>query len=129
MADLQNTTEATDKSSFTPSTFIEQATAAVLPLVDEDGTSLRDGKTMIDVIEAMRPLFGHYTVEDAIYAHQMLKGAYVHWSEPAKGDDPRVQAICEAREALMHFICHAISTGPACAAARAAFAQDGDGRR
>jgi hypothetical protein len=115
-------------SPFTPSVFVEQVTAAVLPLVDEgDGTELRAGKTRADAIEALLPLFGHYAVEDAVYAHRMLRGADCHWSEPANRDDPRAHAIYEAREALVHFICHAMSTGPACAAARAAFAQDGDG--
>ena len=114
-------------TAFTPSAFIEQVTAAVLPLADKDGISLREGKTMVDVVEAVLPLFGHYTVEDAVYAHRMLKGAGCHWTEPLDRDDPRAHAIYEAREVLMHFICHATSTGPACAAARAAFAQDGDG--
>jgi hypothetical protein len=80
------------------------------------------------VREALLPLFGHYTVEDALYAHRLLQNANVHWDEPESGgDDPRAHAIFEAREMLVHFICRAMGTGPACAAARAAFAQDGDG--
>jgi hypothetical protein len=115
-------------TSFTPSAFVEQVTAAVLPLIDpEHGTDLREGKTLADVIEAVVPLFGHYTVEDAVYAHQTLRHAATHWSEPVNGDDPRAHAIFEAREVLTHFICRAMSTSPACAAARAAFAQEGDG--
>src|SRR5262244_179539 len=52
-----------------------------------------------------------------------------HWTPPLNLDEPRAHAIYEAREALVHFICHANSTSPACAAARASFAEnyDGDG--
>jgi len=98
-------------------------------LIDKkDGTILRDGKSRADVREALLPIFGRYTVEDAVYAHQMLRGTNVHWSvAEGKGDDPRQHAIYEAREALVHFICHGHSTSPACAAARAAFAEDKDG--
>jgi hypothetical protein len=120
---------ATRLGAFTPSFFVEQVTAAVLPLIDvERATELAEGNTRADVEQALLPLFGHCTVEDAVYAHRLLFDAGVHWSNPeVPGDDPRLAEIYEARELLVHFICNGISTGPACAAARASFAERGDG--
>jgi hypothetical protein len=97
MADSNNTTGSIPLGgAFTPSAFVEQVTAAVLPLVDEnDGTVLREGKTLADVADAVVPPFGHYTVEDAVFAHRMLKWANAHWSEHIGRDDPRAHAIVE----------------------------------
>lgn len=115
---------------FSPSTFVEVVTATVLPLIDPvKGTGLQDGKTLADVRDALLPIFGQYTVEEAVYVHRMLHHTDGHWTASADSDDPRAHALFAARECLVHYICHAGSSGPACAAARAIFAElrDGDG--
>jgi hypothetical protein len=120
----------TARPTFSPSAFVEAVVAAVLPLVDPvKGTSLREGRTPADVRNVLLQIFGRYTVEDAVYVHQMLYNTDGHWTNTDGGDDPRAHAVFEARELLVHFICHAGSSGPACAAARATFAarRDGDG--
>jgi hypothetical protein len=115
-------------SGFLPRAFIEAVTDAVLPLIDDrDGTQYIQGKSHHDARRALVPLFGEYTVEDAVHVHRMLRHADGHWRPRHDIDDPRVHALYEAREALVRFICHAQGSGPACAAARAAFAHEGDG--
>ena len=58
---MANGESTTDALVFTPSAFVEQVTAAVLPLIDyKRCTVLREGKTRADVLEAASALFGHY---------------------------------------------------------------------
>lgn len=120
-------TVVTASVAFSPSAFVEVVMASVLPLINpENCIELQEGKTLADVRDALIPIFGRYTIEDAVYVHQMLRGTDGHWVQP-DGDDPRAHAIFEAREVLVRFICHAGSSGPACATARAAFAEEKDG--
>lgn len=114
--------------AFSPTAFMEQVIEAVLPLIGESGTELREGATDTDVVLALQPLFGHFTVFDAVMVHFMLDPAGNTDSETADGrDNPRSHAIFTAREALIHFACNARASSARCAEARAYLAEhEGD---
>ena len=107
---------------------MEQVIEAVLPFIDEDGTHLREGKTDTDVVIALQPLFGHFTVFDAVMVHFMLDPAGNTDCETPDGkDNPRSHAVFLAREAIIDFACNARASSARCAEARAYLAeQEGD---
>ena len=88
------------------SAFMEQVIEAVLPLLDESGTDLREGKTRTDAVIALQPLFGHFTVFDAVMVHFMPDPAGNTDCEIPDGkDNPRSHAVFLAREAIIDFSC------------------------
>ena len=110
---------------FSPEVFIAAIADAVVPLIKKgpDG-GLREGHEPDDVRNVLRPLCGAYTVADAAALHSLLRGA----GEAYFGSGTsRCNAIWQARESLLKFICNGLATSPACATARAEFAKTGDG--
>jgi hypothetical protein len=115
-------------SVFSPSSFEERLIEAVLPLIDESGTGLREGKTELDVVRALQPIFGHFTVYDAVMVHFMLAPAGETDGETPDGkDNPRTHAVFLARMAIVDFVGNARASSARCAEARAYLAEhEGD---
>lgn len=113
---------------FSPSAFVEQVIEATLPLVDDKGDRMKKGVTRADVVRALQPLFGRYTVFDAVLVHFMLDPAGNTDGETADGkDNPRSHAIFLAREAIIDFACNARASSARCAETRAYLAEhEGD---
>jgi hypothetical protein len=74
--------------------------------------------SQVDVIEALKPLFGHFTVYDAVLVHSMLDSDANTEIEDLRIDNPKKGAIFVAREALISFICNARASTPECAVTR-----------
>lgn len=119
MAEIQ----AIRYSPFAPTQFVREAVAAVLPLMD--GDNLHADKSRVDVFEAVRPLFGHYTVSDGFLVWCALGGALeAELSEAAV----EIGALREIKAVLESFVARASPSGAACVAARAQALQiDKDG--
>jgi hypothetical protein len=105
---------------FSPSAFVEQVIQAVLPFTDARGDNRKEGVTDSQLVEALKPLFGGFTVHDAVIAHFMLdpdSNTDVDDRE-GEGDNPRKHALYEAREILIRFITNAWASSPECAVTR-----------
>jgi hypothetical protein len=85
-------------------------------------------KTDTDVVVALQPIFGHFTVFDAVMVHFMLDPAGNTDGETPDGkDNPRSHAVFLAREAIIAFACNARASSARCAEARAYLAEkEGD---
>ncbi len=99
-----------------------------MPLLDEEGTDLKEGKARKDVVLALRPLLGHFTIYDAVMVHFMLDpDGNTDCETPDGRDNPRSHAIFAAREAIIDFACNARASSAGCAEARAYLAEhEGD---
>jgi hypothetical protein len=108
--------------AFSPASHVETLIQAVLPLVDHtDGTVLRPGCGISDVIEALTPYFGDYTVADAALMFDFIEAAQeiCPGANPAPGvDDPRGGAVFQIRKALEYFACSAQASSPRCVEVR-----------
>jgi hypothetical protein len=127
MAKKQSNTEKAERgcAPFSPSAFVQKVIDAVLPLVD--GEKAKEGVSKVDIIEALKPLFGHFTVRDAVLVHFMFEPEANIDAEGLDSDSPKRHAIFEAREALISFACNAKASSPECAVTRMYLAdQEGD---
>jgi hypothetical protein len=111
-------------STFSPSAFVEQVIEAVLPFVNVDGDNVKEGGTDAQIVETLKPLFGGFTVHDAVIAHFMLEPDSNADADDCEGDSPRQHALYEARTALVNFITNARASSPECAVTRIYFAED-----
>jgi hypothetical protein len=106
-----------------PAAFVEQAIAAVLPMIDpDDREQLSADFGDAEVYAALKPIFADYTVEDAVAASFAL-GAMLKKNRAPRYQPDRFEAGCQARDMLQDFICKARPSSPACAAARMSFLQ------
>lgn len=125
-----NVVDGTGRIAFQPSAFVHGIASALVPLI-EDGSDgkMKEGKGVGDIHAALVPIFGRFTIADAVCVHSFLRPAGDAYFGNDGLDGDRTHGVWLARESLVHFICHGMATGPACAAARAQFAQthDGDG--
>jgi hypothetical protein len=114
---------AAERAPFNPTSFVFSAIEAVAPLVDVAADKLKSVKTRVDVVRALLPIFGRYTVADAVMAFGLIKIA-----ERAEVDENVPSGntglpLYEAREALEAFASTARATSPACVSARALLAK------
>jgi len=119
MPDTMITTADTAKvapPAFSPSAFVDQVVEAVLPFVDGDNT--KEGVTAYQFVEALKSLFGGFTVRDAVIARFMLEPDSNTDADDCEGDNARKHALHEAREALISFITNADASSPECAMTR-----------
>jgi hypothetical protein len=79
-----------------PTAFIERVIGAVLPLIGPKGDGFAPGKTWDDVVAALLPICGHFTVTDGVFASLLLKAADHFMSSddnlPKGHDNPRSTA-------------------------------------
>lgn len=100
-----------------PLVLVDKLIDAVLPLTGEDG-----GRSPSDreVVTASRPIIGHFTISDAVLAIGFLEAADRFMIFSGRRGSANNAAILVVR--LLHkFICSGAASGPACAAARAAY--------
>jgi hypothetical protein len=90
-----------------------------------DQDELREGKSRVDVFEALTPICGHYTVCDAFLVWRMLRAA-----ENASLYSEDMGALHEAASLIETFVAHGWPSGADCVTARAsALRIDEDGER
>lgn len=112
---------------FSPPAVIDAVVAAVAHLVCEDGDGLADGKTDLDVIVALRPVLGHFTVADAGPTIQFLYSASD--ARLYRGNlcsrERSSYALFLAADNLMDFAASAAASSEACVTARQHLVQFG----
>lgn len=98
-----------------PLHLVDQIVEVILPLADKEGCSDRD------IIAAVSPIIGHYTVADAVLTIGALRladeGLIFSGVRGAAGNAPYIVA-----NVLHKFICCGAAAGSACAAARSEYA-------
>ncbi|MEA2911093.1 MAG: hypothetical protein QOJ15_3174 [Bradyrhizobium sp.] len=100
--------------NWTPRTFVARVISVTRPLLNDDG-SLRQGVDTAQIVKALEPLMGRYTVEDAVLAADLMEVA----QEIAS--DIENSALASVWFTLRDFICSAEGSSSACAVARAIF--------
>lgn len=110
--------KSTGRAHFNPKQLFEQLVEVILPLLNSEG-DFSDGKTETDLIGALKPILGDFTVEEAIYLYVVLGIAEGTFEKADVDDDPRFIAFLRARWILKDFIGNAYISGPGCASARA----------
>lgn len=121
---MPDTMIRTTAQPFSPSTFVEQVIEAVLPLINHKGDRIKEDVTPGRVVEVLKPLFGRFTVRDAVIAHFMLEPDSNTNADDLDSDNPRKHALYEAREALVSFITNAKASSPECAVTRIYLAEE-----
>jgi hypothetical protein len=109
--------------------FAASVVQAVLPLVDQGkGDRLANGYGANDVFQALVPLFGGFTVAEAVRMFELLEGPQQEINEhtDAGRDNPQTEAIYQARAILADFACCARPSSAACVAARVTMLKQGD---
>ena len=106
--------ENTITNPFTPTSFVREVVAAVVPLMDKN--MLHEGKSRADVFEALTPICGHYSVADAFLAWRLLHAAENSSVYP---EDTESGALHQAAYMLETFVAHGWPSSADCVAARA----------
>jgi hypothetical protein len=110
-----------EASVFSPTDFVRRVSAAVSPLMAPSGESLRADVGRAELARALTPLFGNFTVADAVFAEAILRTAF--GALPDETPDGKVccahGALFEVAELLEDFIAEASASGPDCVHARA----------
>jgi hypothetical protein len=75
-------------------------------------------------VNAHKPLFGTFTVRDAVIVYFMLEPDFNADADDCVGDNPRKHALFEARTTLINFVTNARASSPECAVTRIYLAQD-----
>lgn len=126
MSKPKQCTEASVRA-FDPFGYVEHVVESVLTVVNNDPDAtfieLAPGKSLVDLFHAVEPLFGRFTISDAVIVHGLLLAAGdVIANDPSpKGGELGTGVCYYARSILEDFISHAQSSNPRDATARAHF--------
>jgi hypothetical protein len=106
---------------FSPTGFVRKVSDAVSPLMAASGERLRDDVGRVTLAQALMPLFGSFTIADAVFAATILRAAFrVLPDQMPSGKVCRSHgALFEVAELLEDFVAEARASGPDCVHARA----------
>lgn len=125
---LADSARASFKPTASPMALAEAIAAAVFQLWDAEGNKPRPGVGIPELVAALSPIMGEYTVADAVLMEQQLNLAeYVSYSIPEWNKQDMGSALCHVKYMLRDFVCCADASTAACRIARAHFYIDENG--